>query len=496
MDLIEELAGFEKDPYGFVLWAFPWGEEGELKNAAGPEPWQKQILIDLGNGLTTAERAVRLARTSGHGIGKSACSAWIILWALSTFPDTVGVITANTETQLKTKSWAGLAKWYRLFLAKDLFRMTATGLFSIDPEHEKTWRIDMVPWSERNTEAFAGLHNQGRRLLLLFDEASAIPDVIWETSEGALTDKDTQIIWIAFGNPTRNTGRFKECFPGGRFAHRWNTDAIDSREVSLTDKDQIEQWIKDYGEDSDFVRVRVKGQFPRIDNESFIPLSLAYNAVGRVIEPQEGLPLILGVDVGRFGDDPSVIYPRRGRDGDCHPIEVFYGLDTMELAGKVAHTFNLHHADMIMVDSGGVGGGVADRLRELRFPVMMVDFGKPPDNTNPSDGTKYANKRAEIWGAMREWLKLAKIPERIRGMDNSFPQELATPNYGLNNAEAIQIESKKDMRRRGAKSPNVADALACTFAFPVFLRARDFEEDNVAFESHDYNPFQQEWMAI
>src|SRR3990172_8800608 len=218
MELIEELASFSSDPFGFVLFAFPWQEPGtELEFKTGPEEWQVVVLQDLGAGVISFSEAIQIARTSGHGIGKSALVSWIILWAISTYEDTKGVITANTENQLKTKTWVELAKWYRLFIARDFFQMTATAIFSRDPEHERTWRIDMVPWSERNTEAFAGLHNKGRRIVLIMDEASAIPDVIWETSEGALTDADTQIIWCAFGNPTRNSGRFKECFAGGRF---------------------------------------------------------------------------------------------------------------------------------------------------------------------------------------------------------------------------------------------------------------------------------------
>jgi hypothetical protein len=151
--------------------------------------------------LLTIEEAIQIARASGHGIGKSALVAWIILWAISTFEDTKGVVTANTENQLKTKTWAEVSKWHRMFIARDLFKMTATALFANDPLHERTWRIDMVPWSERNTEAFAGLHNQGKRILVIFDEGSAIPDLIWEVTEGALTDQDTQIIWMAVRQP-------------------------------------------------------------------------------------------------------------------------------------------------------------------------------------------------------------------------------------------------------------------------------------------------------
>lgn len=469
MDLIEELAEFSSDPLGFVLFSFPWREPGsELVNAAGPEDWQIALLEDLGRGVITITEAIQLARTSGHGIGKSACVSWIILWAISTFEDTRGVVTANTENQLKTKTWVELAKWHRLFIGRHLFKMTATALFSADPEHERTWRIDMTPWSERNTEAFAGLHNQGKRILVIFDEASAIPDIIWEVTEGALTDKDTQIIWCVFGNPTRNKGRFRECFAGGKFAHRWKAKAVDSREVTITDKDQIARWIEDYGEDSDFVRIRVRGVFPRIDAESFISYELAKTAVGRELEVKGGV-VVLGCDVGRFGDDPSVIYPRCGRDALSRPIEIFPGMDTMTFAGRIAASMLRHGAVVAMVDEGGVGGGVVDRLRQLRINVIGVDFGSGPDEFSVTDrGTKYANKRAEIWGAMREWLRTGAIPEITTDEDQTLIDELTAPTYAYNVKEAIQLESKKDMRRRGVKSPNVADALACTFAFPHF----------------------------
>ena len=490
-DLIEELAQFSSDPLGFVLFAFPWGEVGELYGRSGPELWQEQILLDLGHGLISTSEAIRLARASGHGIGKSALVSWIILWAISTFEDTKGVVTANTENQLKTKTWAELAKWHRLFIARHYFKLTATAIFASDPSHERTWRIDMVPWSERNTEAFAGLHNQGKRILVIFDEASAISDVIWEVTEGAQTDQDTQIIWAVFGNPTKNKGRFRECFSGGRFAHRWNSATIDSRSVTITDKTLIQKWIDDYGEDSDFVRVRVRGVFPRIDSQSFISYELALSATTRDIEPQNGY-VVLGVDVGRFGDDPSVIYARCGRDARSRPPEVLQGLSTMEVAARVANTLTKYHAIVAMVDEGGVGGGVVDRLRQLRIPVIGVDFGRKPDGTNLNDGSRYANKRAEIWGAMREWLKDGAIPHLAVGDKITLVDELTGPGYGLDRSEAILLESKKDMRRRNVPSPNVADALACTFAYPHFeVQKFPDAEPERPFVAPDYNPYER-----
>ena len=185
-ELVRWLAACASDPLSFVKGAFPWSEAGtRLAAFTGPEPWQAEILSRIRDGLPL-QSAIRLATASGHGVGKSALVAWILIWSMATKPDTRGVVTANTETQLKTKTWAELGKWFHMFIGKEHFKLTATALFADDETHERTWRIDLVPWSERNTEAFAGLHNQGRRIVVIFDEASAIPDIIWETTEGAL----------------------------------------------------------------------------------------------------------------------------------------------------------------------------------------------------------------------------------------------------------------------------------------------------------------------
>jgi hypothetical protein len=237
-DLITWLASVSNDPYSYVMGAFPWGEPNtRLEHYRGPEPWQAEKLFRIRDRLAAGDNfnaVIQEATASGHGVGKSAFVAWLIKWGMDTRPDTIGVVTANTETQLKTKTWVELGRWHNMSLTKDIFQLTATAYFH--PDHDRTWRLDMVPWSERNTEAFAGLHNQGKRILLIFDEASAIPDMIWETAEGALTDKNTQIIWAVFGNPTRNIGRFKECFEGGSFHQFWTCQQVDSRQVSFTNK--------------------------------------------------------------------------------------------------------------------------------------------------------------------------------------------------------------------------------------------------------------------
>jgi hypothetical protein len=468
-ELLEDIAAFHDDPLGFVLYAFPWAVEGRaLSDVTGPRQWQREGLELIGQRLqegATLEaalaEAIQLAVASGHGIGKSAFVAMVILWAISTREDTRGVVTANTEGQLRTKTWPELAKWHQMCICGHWFEFTASSLYSRQPGHERTWRIDAVAWSDTNTEAFAGLHNKGRRILLVFDEASAISDKIWEVSEGAMTDEGTEIVWLAFGNPTRNSGRFFDCF--NRMRHRWAHKQIDSRTVEGTNKTQIAKWVEDYGEDHDFVRVRVRGVFPRAGTMQFIARDLVDEAMGRPLEhyrPHSRVALV-GVDVARFGDDQSVIRTRLQRDARTWPPLRFRGLDTMQLAARVGEHINelkrLGLRVIVFVDGGGVGGGVIDRLRQLEHEVIEVNFGGRPD-----DPRKYKNKSAEMWDRVRIWL-----PSGYLDRDETLATDLTGREYGFDSESRIVMESKDDMKARGLASPDDADALALTFAHPA-----------------------------
>ena len=460
-ELIADIAGFQHDPLGYVLYAFKWGE-GELKDEAGPRTWQRELLTELGERLAagemTVQEAIQMAIASGHGIGKSALVSWLILWALSTFEDTKGVVTANTEKQLKTKTWPELGKWYRLAINAHWFEFTATALFSKDPKHSQTWRIDQVTWSETNTEAFAGLHNKGRRVLLVFDEASAIPDKIWEVSEGALTDENTEIIWCVFGNPTRNTGRFRQCF--GRLRHRWWGKQIDSREVEGTNKNQAQKWVEDYGEDSDFVRIRVRGIFPRASSMQLISTDLVAEAMRREARCNIGDPLIMALDVARGGDDNCVFRFRRGLDArTIKPVRIPGSecRDSMRLISKAIELINEHKPDAFFFDETGVGGPVGDRIRQLGYTVCGVNFG------SGSPSPHEANMRAYMWVRMRDWLQAGGAIDD----DPVLEQDLTNVEYGHNKRDELLLESKESMKERGLASPDDGDALGLTFAFPV-----------------------------
>lgn len=468
--LYDWLALTSNDPYAWVLGAFPWGVPGtSLELESGPDEWQTQQLCRIRDRLAEgADRGVVIkeAVASGHGIGKSCEVSWVILWAFTTLPDTRGVVTANTETQLKTKTWSELGKWYNLFFARDHFTLNATSLVSKDPARERTWRIDMVPWSEKNTEAFAGLHNKGKRLLLIFDEGSAIPDIIYETAQGALTDADTQILWFVYGNPTRNTGRFRAIFdPGSPHSRGWRTQQIDSRSVRVSNKEELEGWIAAYGLDSDFIRIRVLGQFPAVGDMEFISAADVDAAMARTPVCHITDPLALGVDVARFGANRSVLYFRKGRDGASIPRRSFQGLSTVELANRVVAARDELAPDGIFVDGGGVGGGVVDNLRALAIHCWDVVFGGKDDVrgfATGNAGERYANKRAAMWGAMRAWIKTGSLPP-----DPLLRAQLLGPTYTINPRGEILLEAKEAMMKRGVESPDDADALALTFAQPL-----------------------------
>lgn len=465
--LIEFIAGYACDPLGYTQVAYQWNE-GELKGSIGPRAWQADILDTIGQRLrnpATRFQPIRIAIASGHDVGKTSLISMICNWGMSTCVDAMIVSTANTDTQLKTKTWPEMTRWFRRSITSEWFNPTATAIASVDEKHERTWRADAIPWSENNTEAFAGLHNKERRIILIFDEASSISEKIWEVAEGALIDENTEIIWLAFGNPTRNVGRFRECF--GKYRHRWITKQIDSRTVEGTNKEEINRQVEDYGEDSDFVRVRVRGEFPRAGTMQFIPGDLVEAARKR--EPDATLqdPLVMGVDVARFGDDQSVIVIRRGRDARSIPWLKFRDVDTMTLAAKIIELQNQYHCDAIFIDGGGVGGGVVDRLRMLKQNVIEVQFGAIADRaTSTGEGpVAYYNKRAEMWGYMRDWLKAGSIPD-----DSELVSDLVGVEYSykqLKGGDAVILEKKSDMKKRGLASSDSADALALTFAYVV-----------------------------
>lgn len=465
--LHSEVARYYADPLGFVMFAFEWGT-GELLGHDGPDVWQRDFLIEIGkeviergfNGVTPVD-PILMATASGHGIGKSAISSMITLWIMSTRPQSKGVITANTGDQLRTKTMAELAKWRKRCITGHWFEMNALSMHH--KTHHETWRVDAQTCREENAEAFAGLHAADSTPWYLFDEASAIPEKIWEVSKGGLTDGEP--MHFAFGNPTRNSGSFRECF--GRQKHRWNTRQIDSRTAKMTNKKLIQEWIDDYGEDSDFVRVRVRGMFPRGGDMQFIPSDSVHAAMKRGSGQYLGDdPLICGIDLARGGADNCMIQFRRGKDAMSEKVYRIPGeksRDSMKVVSLITNVLDQHKPDVTFLDETGLGGPIADRLAQLGYHVIGVNFGSAAD-----DKKKYVNKVVEMWWRMREWIMNGgSIPD-----EPLLEMELTEREFWHNDKDQLVLTRKKDMEN----SPDWADGLSLTFAFAVPKRPNPREE--------------------
>lgn len=461
--ITEFAAEYHHNAEGFVKAAFPWGED-ELKDKY-PDEWQLNLLRDIDKGLKTINEVIQVAIASGHGIGKSALVSWLIIWAMATHEDTRGVVTANTKDQLVTKTWAELSKWHNLSVTRPLFTYSATAYYSNDREHEKTWRIDALPWSKEHSESFAGLHNEGKRILVIFDEASAIDDIIWEVIEGALTDSNTEIIWTCFGNPTRSSGRFFDCFH--KYRGYWNTKQIDSRTTKVSNKAQLEKWIGQYGIDSDIIRVRVLGQFPQQSDTQLISLTDINAAIERgktcTIGQYVGLPCIFGVDPAYTGGDDFIVYMRQGNYSKVI-FKESYTNDFKYAAEKIARLQDEYNMTHGFIDEG-MGIALYSYLRDMGRGNQwtLIPFGGRPNNPY------YLNKRVEMWDAMNQWIKNGGALEDNQAIVN----DLTGPESFVNDRGKLQLEGKRAMKERGLQSPNYADALALTFAQPIKLNQFD-----------------------
>lgn len=461
--LADKMGEFYANPLGFVQFAYDW-DYGELKGFDGPDVWQSEYLEYLGwrirknnfDGVHPVD-PVQMATSSGHGIGKSALTAWLADFIMSTRPYSKGVITANTSPQLRTKTWAELSKWTKRCITGHWFNVSSGGQFMAmyHKENPDTWRVDAQTCAKENSEAFAGLHAANSTPWYIFDEASAIDNVIWEVAEGGMTDGEP--MWFVFGNPTRGSGRFFDCF--GKQKHRWRTAQIDSRTAKMTNKKKLQEWVDDFGEDSDFVRVRVRGVFPRAGSCQFIAGDIVRAAMlNQLREDIYALqPKCLGVDVARFGDDQTVFTRRQGRK--VWPQEKYRGLDTMQTASRACRAADDFGAEFIFVDGVGVGAGVVDRMRQLGYAVIDVQAGG-----GALDKVRYKNKRAEMWGQMRDWIKndSPDLPD-----DNDLEAALTAIEYGFTPGDQILLERKEDMKKRGVASPDEGDSLALTFAEPT-----------------------------
>jgi phage terminase large subunit len=425
------------------------------KEVFGANPTNQQL--EGGRELVLKKR---VSIRSGHGTGKSTFEAWCVIWFLACYFPCKVPCTAPTSHQLEDVLWSEIAKWHRKLRDKfpafaDEFEWTA-GAYRLKSAPNESFAVPRTSRPER-PEALQGFHSEN--ILFLIDEASGVPDNVFEVAEGALSTDGAFVVMAA--NPTRQSGYFYDSHHKMRAtwaALHWNGE--DSPMVS---KDYIDNMRKKYGVHSPVYKVRVLGEFVGAV-DGVVPLELCEAAKNREVACNESAPIIWGLDVARFGDDSTALAKRKG-NYQLEPICEWYGKDTMQTVGLIKAEYDkaLKKPAAINIDVIGIGAGVVDRLKELGLPAHGVNVAEAPA-VNAGD-RQFNRLRDELWWKCREWLEAldCKMAD-----DDETIAELTTPTYSILSNGLIKIEGKDEMKKRGVKSPNRADAWNLTFANTSF----------------------------
>lgn len=428
-----------------------------------PDDWQRAAFADVA-------AHPRVSIRSGQGVGKTAFEAALIIWFLCCRPSPKIVCTAPTRQQLHDVLWAEVAKWLERSMVKNLLKWTKTKVYMLG--YEQRWFA--TARTATKPENMQGFHED--YMLFIVDEASGVKDDIMEAILGTLSGDENKLVMC--GNPTRTSGIFYDSHHKDRGDYR--AHKVSSRDSRRTNKKNIEMLERKYGKDSDVVRVRVDGDFPRAEPDTFIPLELAEAAAARevyvrILDEDTGkwsqpvpdtAELEIGVDVARFGDDETVIVPRIGLMVPF--IRTYTKQDTMVTAGwaisaakELMRTYGRPRCT-IKIDDDGVGGGVTDRIREVvREEGLYIDVVDCHNGGKAEDAEHYDNWGTEAWAHVRDLLQAGEI--QIPN-DEDLIGQLSTRKYTVTSKGRIILESKKEMKKRGLRSPDRADALVLAFA--------------------------------
>jgi phage terminase large subunit len=411
-----------------------------------PDEWQKDFL----NAVASGERKISIR--SGHGVGKSTTASWAMLWFLLTRYPVKVVVTAPTSAQLYDALFAELKRWVKE-LPQPIQDLLDVKQERIELKASATEAFISARTSRaEQPEALQGVHSDN--VMLVADEASGVPEAVFEAAAGSMSGHNA--LTILLGNPVRSSGFFFDTH--NRLKDEWWTKRVSCIDSARVSKEYVDDMKSRYGEESNAFRIRVLGEFPKSDDDTIIPMDLLESAKHRDTRAYEDAPIIWGLDVARFGSDSSVLCKRQSNV--VHTLERWRNLDLMQLTGAVVAQYEAcdhkNRPTEILVDSIGLGAGVVDRLRELKLPARGINVSE-----SPAMGATYLNLRAELWHKAKAWLEKrdCKIPN-----NEDLIGELATVRYTFTSNGKIKIESKDDIRRRGLKSPDMADAFVLTFA--------------------------------
>jgi len=416
-----------------------------LTEILGVEPWekQKQIIESVRDNQYTVV-------ASGHGVGKTFVSACTALWFLLTHYQSRVITTAPTNRQVESILWAEIWNLYNNSRVPLGGRLLKTAL-NIE---EKWFALGL---STDDPDRFQGHHAQ--HLLLIMDEAPGVDPKIYEASQGILTQAHSKCLLI--GNPTSSSGPFFDKFSNSRWTKFhiscYDSPAIEEPEKypALTTMNWILERKEEWGEHSPMFQSRVLGQFPVEGEDTLIPLAWCERAVTR----GQKKPIVasdkiyLGLDVARYGTNKTVLTTYQ--PDNVKSISSIQNRSTMDAVNLVVREAIAAGAKLmqVTVDDTGLGGGVVDRLRELGYPVLAVNFSQ-----KPTDQMHFRAIRDEIFWNLREMFRSDEIsiPQ-----NDTLMAQLSSIKYKINPRNGrIEIENKDEMKKRGMVSPDEADSLA------------------------------------
>lgn len=422
---------------------------------ASPDPWQEELLRAYGRG----ER--RISVRSCHGPGKTAAAAWCVWHQLLTRYPQKTVATAPTAAQLYDALFSEVLSWgKRLPLTlQEAFVFKSDRIEHRSAPNDSFFSVRTA--RAENPEALQGIHSE--HVLLIADEASGVPEPIFEAAAGSMSGHNATTLLLS--NPVRTSGFFFDTHH--KLRDMWVTVHVSHEMSTRVSDDFVEDIARRYGRESNAFRVRCLGEFPKSDDDTVIPFELVESARTRDIVVPPHMKNVWGLDVARFGDDKNALCVRNRLA--VTEMEQWGDADIMQTTGRVhakwRNTEPEHRPDEILVDVIGLGAGVVDRLRELGLPARGVNVSE-----TASSAEKYRNLRSELWFKAREWLerKDTRLPAPS-GRGDSDPgetlaSELVVPRYTFTSSGKLMVEPKADMKRRGHKSPNMADAFVLTFA--------------------------------
>lgn len=486
-EIMVQVLAFRNDPLSFVRWIYPWGEANTpFAGLKEPRAWQIEELERIGDHVRQQEFAAandlplaiwRSAYSSGRGPGKSALFGMLAHWHVSTHWGAMTVVVANTEGQLRTTTFPEFSKWFTTavnahwftvegmkisvqpWLAEQTAKHPSRGGRGIDPEK---WVVKGKTWVKDNPNAYAGEHND-HGMMALFDEAAGIDSFVWDLSEGFYTEMNPYRFMLAASQMRNRQGRFFEIHNDQTVGAGWRARTLSTRGMPGVDQSIVEDQIRRYGSDSDFVRVEIDGLPPRTSEDQFIPWDNVSAAQRNDLSRDYGEPLILGVDPAPRGKTSWRF--RQGRNArDCCGSATrgsWLGYDNVQIAAEILKLDEKYKPDAICIDFG-MGTGVIDILKRKKThgKLHTVKFGDAPHIKS----SEWATHAIELWAAIRDWLPGAMI-EKDDGSKGTLSHQLTDRGWrwsGREDGKKI-LETKEDLQSRGVKSPDDGDALACTF---------------------------------